>query len=31
LLVEHTVVMAELAAQRPEIDRNMRTAQVLRF
>jgi len=31
LLVEHTVVMAELEAQRPEIDRNMRTAQVLRF
>ena len=31
LLVEHTAVMAELAAQRPEIDRNMRTVQVLRF
>jgi UDP-N-acetyl-D-mannosaminuronic acid dehydrogenase len=31
MLVEHTGVMAELEAQRPEIDRNMRTAQVLRF
>ena len=31
MLVEHAGVMAELEAQRPEIDRNMRTAQVLRF
>ena len=31
MLVAHTGVMAELEAQRPEIDRNMRTAQVLRF